>query len=166
MIITGSRSNHAAKVSPTGQEVTLLYRLHPSTVFSFPGLVLHNVGQALVLWETSRATILTSGKGTINRVRKVVVFEGPATSSGHRNPPRHIPDYENSTFLSETRFAPPLAISSAFVMSEFECEHIRKPRFPQENFQTRTLQVTELFFQPMIVLFPLLVESALISSTG
>ena len=31
-----------------------------------------------------------------------------------------------TTFLSETRFAPLLAISSALVMSEFESEHIQK----------------------------------------
>ena len=48
-------------------------------------------------------------------------YEGPATSSGHKNPPRQV-----SYFLSETRSAPVLAISSTLVMSEFESEHFRK----------------------------------------
>ena len=69
------------------------------------------------------------------------------------------------TFLSETGFAPLLATSSALVMSEFECEHIRKSRFPQGIFQTPTPQVTDPVFRPVIVLLLWLVESALISST-
>ena len=50
------------------------------------------------------------------------------SNSGHRNPLRHIPDSEKNElfYLSETRFAPLLAISSALVMSEFASEHIRK----------------------------------------
>ena len=38
------------------------------------------------------------------------------------------------TRLSETRFSPLLAISSALVMSEFESEHIRKIVIPSGNF--------------------------------
>ena len=54
-------------------------------------------------------------------------IEGPATNRGHRNPPRHIPDFEKKTiFLSEARLAPLLAVASALVMSEFESEHIQK----------------------------------------
>ena len=51
-------------------------------------------------------------------------------------------------------------------MLEFESEHFRKSRFPQGIFQTPTPQATELFIQPVIVLFLWLVESALICSTG
>ena len=76
--------------------------------------------------------------------------EGPATNSGHRNPPRHIPDFERKTsFLSETRFAPLLAISSALVMPE----HVRKSRFPQEVFRTPAPQATELFFNQQLSCF-------------
>ena len=64
------------------------------------------------------------------------------------------------------KIAPLLTISSALVLSEFESEHIRKSWFPQEFFQTPIPQATELFFQPVIVVFLWLVESALISSAG
>ena len=70
--------------------------------------------------------------------------EGPATNSGHRNPPRHIPRFERkTTFPSETRFAPLLAISRALVMLKIEenpgcCRSILACQFFRHGFFRRS----------------------------
>ena len=94
--------------------------------------------------------------------------EGPATNSGHghRNPPRHIPDFEkNHLFYLRPDF-PHSWLSPAHSLCQNSNPSIfRNHDSLREVFKHHAPpQATELFFQPVVVLFIWLVESALISS--